>query len=261
MPDSTSCLFVLSPPAAHVPLWARVPRCSTPTCSSSNPSSRPSRRSVLFSLAALATAATLPPHPGQADTDPQAESPSVSSDSRTTSSPPSAVGFRTPSGIQYVEYEKGSGDPPRWGDYVNIDFTLYTILTPQNQLIQHETTFKLNEDGYLVHHGNGEHILGLEEMLHTMRVGGKRRCIIPPSMAYTHSGFAPTPYSARDRNKFLKAINTGDGTVAFDLRVNSIMKDPDNRGYFDDLVLTDEEFAELWAKIKREKAEAAAVQM
>lgn len=157
------------------------------------------------------------------------------------------LGHRTPSGIYYVDFQEGNGRTPNWGDLVNIDYILYTV-KEKSDLIEHESSFKEEDSGFLIHHGNGEQILGLEEMVHSMRTGSKRRCIIPAPLGYIRSGMLPIPYSQRKRSRFLDALNKGNGTVVLDLQVNWISEDPDDRGYYSDLVLSDEEIIDVMKK-------------
>lgn len=172
--------------------------------------------------------------------------------------PATILGHRTPSGIYYVEFDEGSGPTPEWGNLLNIDFILYTI-SNQTELIEHASSFKEEKQGLLIHHGNGEQILGLEQMVHDMRTGAKRRCVIPASLAYVRSGMLPIPYSDRKRRKFLNAINNDGGTVVLDLRVNWIKEDPDDRGYYTDLVLPDAEIVELMKKNRVDEVPPGAV--
>lgn len=44
----------------------------------------------------------------------------------------------------------------------------------------------------------------MEEGLHSMRVGGKRRVIIPREMGYTVQGLGPYPANARNRDALVK---------------------------------------------------------
>lgn len=161
--------------------------------------------------------------------------------------PRTILGHRTPSGIYYVEFNDGIGPTPEWGNLVNIDFILYTV-ADQTELVEHASSFKEEKFGFLIHHGNGEQILGLEQMVHDMRAGAKRRCVIPSSLGYVRSGMIPIPYSDRKRRRFLEAINKDGGTVVLDLQVNWIKEDPDDRGYYTDLVLPDEEIVDLMKK-------------
>lgn len=167
--------------------------------------------------------------------------------------PGEKIGYQTASGITFVEFATGEGRTPNWGDIVNIHFTLYTLTESKTDLIEHESSFEKDKQGYTLHHGNGEHILGLEEMIHTMRTGSKRRCIIPGPLAYTMTGMAPIPYKARDRKKFFNALNKADGSVVMDLELRWIAEDAADRGYYSDLVPTDEEILGLMDKIREEE--------
>lgn len=236
-----------------------------------------SRRSFLAALTAFAVSSTLAPPTANArskKTFPNLVLPEniVKPDSSALSEnetdlPPGAssalpdpksgevVGYQTDSGITFMEFEKGAGRKPNWGDLVNIHYTLYTLAPSKKDLIEHESTFKKEKDGYLIHHGNGEHILGLEEMIHSMSTGSKRRCILPRKLGYSQSGLAPVPYSARDRKKFLSALNEGDGTVVMDVELRWIASDANDRGYYTDLVPTDEEIIKLMEEMREENLE------
>lgn len=234
--------------------------CSTHDSKKPTPSTIVSRRAFLSTLAAAVVAAVTSKGTTSASTgrdsgnskqgrrDPPDGSEATVSTSDTPlqspEEPATILGHRSPSGIYYVEFDEGSGPTPEWGNLLNIDFILYTI-SNQTELIEHASSFKEEKQGLLIHHGNGEQILGLEQMVHEMRPGAKRRCVIPASLAYVRSGMLPIPYSDRKRRKFLNAVNNDGGTVVLDLQVNWIKEDPDDRGYYTDLVLPDEEIVEL----------------
>lgn len=164
------------------------------------------------------------------------------------------TGFLTKSGVKYFDFAAGEGPTPRWGELLNIDYVVYTISPSGDGLVRQDSSLDYNSEGYLIHHGNGEIVLGLEEALHTMAVGGRRRVIIPEKMAYWKAGFAPVPLPDSKRRKFLKALNESDGTVVFDVELRRIWKDVNDTGYYDDLVLTDEELLQLFDNVREEKA-------
>ncbi|KAI0565058.1 amine oxidase [Gracilaria domingensis] len=155
-------------------------------------------------------------------------------------------GFQTISGLKFFDFSVGDGPTPQWGDILNIHYVLYTIKPSGDALVKHDSTYDRGNHGYLIHHGNGEHVLGLEEALHTMRAGGKRRAIVPLRIGYSKSGFAPIPLKFRRRKAFIDAINSGDGTVVFDIELRTISKDPDDRGYYTDITPTDEEIIQIF---------------
>lgn len=49
-------------------------------------------------------------------------------------------------------------------------------------------------------------IKGMEEGIHSMRVGGKRRIIIPQELGYTVQGLGPYPARARNRDVLVKVL-------------------------------------------------------
>lgn len=224
-----------------------------------------SRRVFLTSLVAVAFSPSLFPKSSKALESTQNLSPTTSpntgptgSDSNDSASSVSknsvrtVQGYQTESGITFVEFDPGQGRTPKWGDLVFIQYKLYTVAPSKMELVEHDSTYRKYKKGYLVHHGNGEHILGLEEVLHTMREGAKRRCVIPSRMAYFQTGFAPIPPSQRARKRMFEAINGGDGTIVMDVEVIAIEEDPEDRGYYSDLVPTDEEVLEMMKTLKED---------
>lgn len=51
-------------------------------------------------------------------------------------------------------------------------------------------------------------IKGMEEGVHTMREGGKRRIIIPKDLGYTVQGLGPYPAGPRNRDTLAKVTST-----------------------------------------------------
>lgn len=51
-------------------------------------------------------------------------------------------------------------------------------------------------------------IKGMEEGLHSMRVGGKRRIVIPQELGYTVQGLGPYPANPRNRDVLVKVLYT-----------------------------------------------------
>lgn len=47
-------------------------------------------------------------------------------------------------------------------------------------------------------------IKGMEEGMHSMRVGGKRRVIMPQDLGYTVQGLGPYPAEPRNRDVLIK---------------------------------------------------------
>jgi peptidylprolyl isomerase len=101
--------------------------------------------------------------------------------------PPSVAGEPTvtPSGLQYIDIEVGSGEQPQAGQ---------TVVTHYTGWLADGTKFDSSVDRgqpFSFTLGAGRVIEGWDEGVATMRVGGKRRLIIPPELAYGESGASP----------------------------------------------------------------------
>lgn len=162
------------------------------------------------------------------------------------------TGFISRSGLKYFDFVLGEGATPQWGDFVNIHYVAYTISTDGNSLVKGDSSYDYGDDGYLIHHGNGETIRGIEEALHTMSPGGKRRVIIPAALAYTTADLGPIPSSHRKRKRFSKALQASGGTVVFDLELRTVMKDWDDRGYYSDEIPDDEGVIKMMEEAREE---------
>ena len=91
---------------------------------------------------------------------------------------------RLPSGLYYEDIEEGSGLGARDGHVLNMYYTGH--LTTGEQ-------FDENNDGlgYSFQLGRRQVILGWEQGVQGMRIGGKRRLVIPPSLGYGQRGRPP----------------------------------------------------------------------
>jgi len=98
---------------------------------------------------------------------------------------------------------------------------------------------------YLLKHGNGRSIPGLDEGLHTMKVGGTRRIIIPPKLGYVRSGLGPLPSSPFGRaklNRLLqRMIDLKGGTVVYEVKLLGVLDDEADQGYYQDKSYTPEQ--------------------
>jgi len=169
--------------------------------------------------------------------------------------------FKTKSGMQYIDIAEGAGPTPKYGNFVSIAYKAYIKLPDARG-----KSYKLDEfdsdRGYLVKHGNGRTVPGLDEGLHTMRVGGKRRVIVPPKLGYVTSGLGPIPVGPYGRWKLNRLIDRmvelKGGNVIFDIEMNSIMEDEADQGYYTDESLSPEDFGTLRQNIEGSQQTARA---
>jgi hypothetical protein len=169
--------------------------------------------------------------------------------------------FKTRSGLQYIDIAEGTGPTPKYGNFVSIAYKAYIKLPDATG-----KSYKLDEfdsdRGYLVKHGNGRTVPGLDEGLHTMRVGGKRRVIVPPKLGYVTSGLGPIPVGPYGRWKLNRLIDRmvelRGGNVIFDVEMNSIMEDEADQGYYTDESLSPEDFGTLRQNIEASQQAARA---
>ena len=91
----------------------------------------------------------------------------------------------TPSGLKYVDEQVGIGESPRPGQNVTVHYT---------GTLENGTKFDSSVDRgqpYTFRIGTGSVIKGWDEGVMTMKVGGKRRLIIPSSLGYGPAGSPP----------------------------------------------------------------------
>lgn len=164
------------------------------------------------------------------------------------------TGFMTPSGLRYFDFVVGDGVKPIWGDYLTIDYAMYTISPSGDSLVRAHSTFPKKDRNLIIHHGNGQTVLGMEEALHSMRVGGRRRIIVPPTLAYVNPGLGPIPPQARARKSFFAALRETGGTVVFDVELLSRepIGDTDPFNYYSDLTPTPQELTDLLDRVRKE---------
>jgi peptidylprolyl isomerase len=93
----------------------------------------------------------------------------------------------TPSGLQYIDLVEGTGPTPARGQRVSVHYTGW---------LKNGQKFDSSVDrGKPIQFtlGTGQVIKGWDEGLATMKVGGKRKLIIPPEIGYGDRDVGPIP--------------------------------------------------------------------
>lgn len=166
--------------------------------------------------------------------------------------------FTTKSGLKYIVLKESpipDAPSPRYGQLMTVAYKSY-IKLPKEDLQSYDS-----DKNYLLKHGNGRNLPGFDEGLHTMKLGEKRRIIIPPKLGYVGPGvLGPLPESPVGRfklNRLLdKMIAMKAGQVVIDVEIKNIMDDEADQGYYEDDSLTPDEFNQLRANLS-EKAKNA----
>lgn len=99
--------------------------------------------------------------------------------------PATGAEVATASGLKYVDVVEGTGATPRTGQTVTVHYT---------GTLENGTKFDSSVDRgqpYQFRLGEGAVIKGWDEGLASMKVGGKRKLIIPPSLGYGERGSPP----------------------------------------------------------------------
>jgi peptidylprolyl isomerase len=100
-----------------------------------------------------------------------------------TTAKPAQPWITTGTGLKYQDVVVGKGPQPKTGDDLLVNYTgrFMNGKVFDSSLSPGRTPFEL-------HVGRGEVIPGWDEGLATMHVGGKRKLIIPPNLAYGAAG-------------------------------------------------------------------------
>lgn len=182
----------------------------------------------------------------------QAPPPALAAD--TAAAPDEFTVYKTNSGLQYIELSEGNPDStsPRYGQLLSIKYTAYLKLPTKSEKT------KFDSDEFLLKHGNGRLIAGLDEGLHTMKEGGKRRLIIPPKLGFVEGGLGPVPQSPFSRlqlNQLLEEmVKVKAGNLIYDVELVKVVDDEADQGYYEDSNLTDEQFETLKENIQKNRS-------
>jgi peptidylprolyl isomerase len=134
---------------------------------------------VMLLVCGLTPAATL-----VAQTSTAKPSASATPSKSTSDASPAAEWTTTASGLKYRDVVVGKGPVPKPGDDVLVN---YTGRFTSGKIF--DTSLAPGRGPFELHLGHGEVIKGWDEGLSTMHVGGKRKLIIPPALAYGTRGY------------------------------------------------------------------------
>ncbi len=98
-------------------------------------------------------------------------------------SPPAVTGtpVKLKDGLQYIDITVGKGAAAKTGDTLNVQYTGWVQATS----VKFDSSYDSGQGKpFSVQLGAGQVIKGWDEGLVGMKVGGKRRLIIPPALAY-----------------------------------------------------------------------------
>jgi FKBP-type peptidyl-prolyl cis-trans isomerase len=92
---------------------------------------------------------------------------------------------KTPTGLVYIDEVVGSGKSPQQGQTVVVHYTGWLTNGEKfDSSVDRGTPFEFPL-------GQGRVIRGWDEGVASMKVGGKRKLIIPPTLGYGASGYPP----------------------------------------------------------------------
>jgi FKBP-type peptidyl-prolyl cis-trans isomerase len=107
-----------------------------------------------------------------------------------SATPPAVKGQLTnlPHGLEYIDVKTGTGAVVSAGSSINVQYTGWL----QSSSKKFDSSYDHGGQPFNVTVGQGQVIPGWDEGLVGMKVGGTRRLIIPPALAYGSTGSPPT---------------------------------------------------------------------
>lgn len=164
-------------------------------------------------------------------------------------------GYQTREGLIYFDFKEP--DPnlptPRYGDLVSFYYSLYYQAGLDKDLVLIDSNFKTSEP-FLNKLGNGRVIKGMDDALHTMTVGSRRRLIIPLNLGYNRFALGPLPVKPENRralSKYLTLVEQNKGKFVADVELAYIGEDENDQGYYDDIPVTNDEIRALADEVKQ----------
>ncbi len=103
----------------------------------------------------------------------------------------SAADVTTPSGLHVIDTKVGIGPVPTAGQTVTVNYTGWLFVDGKKGR-KFDSSLD-NGEPFSFTLGQGQVIKGWDEGLATMKVGGKRKLIIPPELGYGDRAMGPIP--------------------------------------------------------------------
>lgn len=123
--------------------------------------------------------------------------------------------IRTESGLQYFDLAKGNGAEADSGTTVFVYYT--SRLRGLNGIKIQSTYDDPSSPPFIFTVGDPGVVPGLNEAIRGMKVGGKRRAVLPPQIAYSNADMKPAVKEFFARRRLLSVLETNrDATIVFE---------------------------------------------
>lgn len=159
-------------------------------------------------------------------------------------------GYQTQSGLRYFDLKEGTmGHTPRYGQFVAFRYASFyrPSATGKLELIDTSDYGAPKGTNFVNKHGNRRVIKAIDEALHTMKVGGRRRIIVSNKLGFIDSGLGPLPLKPSGRKRLgdvIDRVAEGKGDLIYDVDLVLIADDENDQGFYDDEAVTIEEIQE-----------------
>lgn len=122
---------------------------------------------------------------------------------------------KTASGLQYFDLAPGAGAVAELGSIVSVN---YTIRLKGFNGIKVQSSFDDPSAPPFVFRVGAEDVVpGVSEAVTGMRVGGKRRAVVPPAIGYASPDMRPAVTGFFEKRRLLSVLNTNrDATILFE---------------------------------------------